>query len=315
MIVVVSHPEDDHGTRVLADLAQRQHPAVRVDTGQYPAQASLSQRFADRGAPVALEVDGVAVDLDDARVGWWRRPRPFTLHDGIAPDVASFAYSECHEAMTGFLASLGLAWVNPPGLDEAAHHKPYQLTVAGQVGLPLPRTLITNDPDAAADFHRRNGPGRTVYKTFLATEEHWRETRVLQPDELAMLDSVRYAPVIFQEFVPAVADIRATVVGDTVIAAAITPAPEGYSYDYRMDMDGARFEPTVLKPRTQRAVLALMRRLGIVYGAVDLRRTPDGQEVFLEVNPAGEWLFVEERTGQPITEAMVDLLVSMDVPA
>lgn len=315
MIVVVSHPDDDHGTRVLAALAERRHPAVRVDTGQYPAQTSLSQRFADDGAPVALEVDGVPVDLDGARVGWWRRPRPFTLHEGIASDVASFAYSECHEAMTGFLASLGLAWVNPPGLDEAAHHKPYQLQVASEIGLPLPRTLITNDPAAAADFHRRNGPGGTIYKTFLATEEHWRETRILQPDELAMLDSVRYAPVIFQEFVPAVADIRATVVGDTVIAAAITAAPEGYSYDYRMDMDGARFEPTTLQPRTQRSVLALMRRLGIVYGAVDLRRTPTGEEVFLEVNPAGEWLFVEERTGQPITEAMVDLLVSMDTAA
>jgi glutathione synthase/RimK-type ligase-like ATP-grasp enzyme len=312
MIVVVSHPEDDHATRVLAALSARQHPAALVDTGRFPAQAILTQRFgtADRG--VRLVVGGEDVDLAEARVGWWRRPRPFALHEGIDPDVASFAYSECHEAMMGALAALGLAWVNPPALDEAAHHKPFQLQVATEVGLRVPRTLITNEPGAAVDFHRQNGPGRTVYKTFLATEEHWRETRILQPDEIGMLDTVAYAPVIFQEFVPAVADIRATVLGETVIAAAITPAPQGYAYDYRMDMAGARFEPTTVRPDTQQALLALMRRLGIVYGAVDLRRTPEGEEVFLEVNPAGEWLFVEERTGQPITEAMADLLVSMD---
>lgn len=313
MIVVVSYAEDDHAARVLAALGERQHPAVLLDTGKYPSSTTLSHRFgSDDG--VRLSIDGVDVSLDDARVGWWRRPRPFALHEGIDPDVASFAYSECHEAVTGLWACLQLAWVNPPDRDEVAHHKPFQLHVAREVGLTVPRTLITNDPVAAAEFYEQNRPGRTIFKTFLATEEHWRETRILQADEVPLLDAVRYAPVIFQEFVPAVADIRATVLGDTVIAAAVTPAPQGYAYDYRMDLDGAQFEPTTLDSQTQKRVLALMRRLGIVYGAVDLRRTPEGDEVFLEVNPAGEWLFVEDRTGQPITEAMVDLLVGMDGP-
>jgi len=49
-----------------------------------------------------------------------------------------------------------------------------------------------------------------------------------------------------------------------------------------------------------------------VYGAVDLRLTPEGDYVFLEVNPAGEWRFVEERTGQPITRSMAALLARLD---
>ena len=55
---------------------------------------------------------------------------------------------------------------------------------------------------------------------------------------------------------------------------------------------------------------ALIRALGLVYGAADFRRTPEGDYVVLEVNPAGEWRFVEERTGQPITRAVADLLVT-----
>ena len=58
----------------------------------------------------------------------------------------------------------------------------------------------------------------------------------------------------------------------------------------------------------------LMARLGIVYGAFDLRRTPDGDHVFLEVNTAGEFLFVEERTGMPITDAVASWLAD-PVPA
>jgi glutathione synthase/RimK-type ligase-like ATP-grasp enzyme len=180
------------------------------------------------------------------------------------------------------------------------------------VGLPIPRTLITNDAAAARRFSEELGLERTVYKTFLATERHWRETRILHQDELDLLDRVALAPVIFQEYVPAVADIRVTVFGDELFATAITPAPGGYDVDYRMDLPGAGFTPTDLPDETIGGIRSLMRRLGLVYGAIDLRRTAEGEHVFLEVNPAGEWRFVEDRTGQPMTEAMAGLLAGLD---
>jgi glutathione synthase/RimK-type ligase-like ATP-grasp enzyme len=156
------------------------------------------------------------------------------------------------------------------------------------------------------------GLDRVIYKTFLATEEHWRETRIFGADEIDALPAVALAPVIFQEFVPAVADVRLTVVGDRQFATAISAPPGGYTADYRIDLDGAEFKPTELEPGTAAKVGALMKRLGLLYGAIDLRRTPTGEDVFLEINPAGEWLFAEERSGQPITDAMAELLVELD---
>jgi glutathione synthase/RimK-type ligase-like ATP-grasp enzyme len=312
MILIVSHPADDHATAVLGALARRRHPVALVDTARFPSDATLTQRFGSDGAAYEFRLDGRSVDLHACRVGWWRRPQPFTLHEGIAPDVATFAYTECHEAVAGLWAALEITWVNEPERDEAAHHKPYQLAAAAEVGLPIPRTLITNDPDEARRFVDALGPERTVYKTFLATEDHWRETRVLRPDELAMLDRVALAPVIFQEFVPASCDVRVTVIGERMFATAISVPRGGYELDYRIDLAGASFEPAHLAPETAEALGALMRRLGLVFGAIDLRRMPDGRDVFLEVNPAGEWRFVEERTRQPLTEAMADLLVELD---
>jgi hypothetical protein len=313
VILIVSHPGDDHAAAVLAALRRARHPAVLVDTARFPSEAALTQRFGGgNGAGYSLRIEGRGVDLGACRVGWWRRPQPFTLHEGLAADVASFAYTECHEAVAGLWPALKLTWVNPPALDEVAHHKPYQLAVAGEVGLPVPRTLITNDPDEARAFADEIGPERTVYKTFLATEEHWRETRVLRPVELGLLDRVRLAPVIFQEYVPAVCDIRVTAVGDRLFATAITGPEGGYALDYRMEMDAARFEPAELPAETEAGLRALMERLGLVYGAIDLRRTPDGEHVFLEVNPAGEWRFVEEKSGQPLTAAMAELLAGLD---
>jgi glutathione synthase/RimK-type ligase-like ATP-grasp enzyme len=311
VILVVSHAADDHAVGVLAVLARRGHDAVLVDTAQFPAGASLVERFGAGAPAYELAFNGQRIDLCGCRAAWWRRPQPYTLHDGIAPGVASFTYTECNEAVAGLWAALDLTWVNRPELDEVAHHKPYQLAVAAEVGLRIPRTLITNDPGEARRFVDELGLGRVIYKTFLATEEHWRETRLVREEELAVLDRVRLAPVIFQELVPG-ADIRVTAVGERLFATAITAAPGGYDLDYRMDLPGATFQPTELSAEISEGLRALMRRLGLLYGAIDLRRTADGEYVFLEINPAGEWMFVEQRSGQPITEAVADFLIDLD---
>ncbi len=311
MIVVVSHPADDHARGVLAALERDGHSAVLFDTARFPSHASLTQRFGTGPPRWELIQDGARTDLSTCRVAWWRRPQPFTLDPGLDAQVSAWTYTECHEAVAGMFAALDATWVNPPALDEAAHHKPYQLAVAAELGLPIPRTVITNDPAEARAFAEEVGIERTVYKTFLASENHWRETRILRPEELGLLDRVALAPVIFQQYVPAEADVRVTVVGTRLFATAIRPAPGGYAIDYRMDIDGATFSPTELSAQTEQRLRALMARLGLVYGAIDLRRTIDG-DVFLEVNPAGEWRFVEDRTGQPISQAMADLLASLD---
>ena len=312
MILILSHPEDDHARGVVTELGRRRYPATIVDSSQFPIRTSLSQTFSTSGVRVEYSGGGRCVDLGNCRAAWWRRPLPHTLHDELDPGVMSFAYTECHEAFVGALALLNLRWVNPPHFDERAHHKPLQLATALRVGLAVPRTLVTNDPDEARRFVAELGCARTIYKTFLATEEHWRETRLLRDAELQQLEAVRLAPVIFQEYVPADADVRVTIIGDQLFATAIRADIDGYSVDYRMDMAAASFAPTALPEGVVDQLRVFMKTLGLVYGAVDMRRTPDGRYVFLEVNPAGEWRFVEERTAQPITAAMADLLIRLD---
>ena len=79
-----------------------------------------------------------------------------------------------------------------------------------------------------------------------------------------------------------------------------------------MNYDHLRMRPIELPTPVADGIHALMDRLGLVYGAIDFRRTPGGEYLFLEINPAGQWLFIEHQTHQPITEAMADALISMD---
>lgn len=313
MILIVASPGDDHARAVVTRCTQAGRRPALLDTARYPLDLAIRQRFGDgtrSGARVRL--DGRDLDLASVGVVWWRRPGAYRLDPDLDPSVGTFAFSECSEAVDGLWASLDAVWVNPVAADATAHHKPYQLTVADRLGLPIPRTLMTNDAVAARDFVTEVGLGKVVHKTFLATQEHWRETRLLREEELPMLEHLRHAPAIFQERIDAVADVRVTVVGDELFATEITTVPGTYELDYRMALGTARLRATSVSEETEHTLRALMRELGLVYGAIDLLRTRDGTEVFLEINPAGEWLFAQERTGQDITGAMAALLARLD---
>ena len=123
---------------------------------------------------------------------------------------------------------------------------------------------------------------------------------------------MKYAPVIFQEYVDAVYDLRITLVGDEIFAAAIHSQQTSYPTDFRMDMSNAKIAAVDLPPNVQERLRQYRRALGLQYGAVDMRLRADGKYVFLEVNPAGQWLFIEEATKQPIAAALARLLVDHD---
>jgi D-alanine-D-alanine ligase-like ATP-grasp enzyme len=63
-----------------------------------------------------------------------------------------------------------------------------------------------------------------------------------------------------------------------------------------------------LPPAVEAKIHAFMQVFGLIYGAFDFIVTPDGRHIFLEVNPAGQYMWVEAKTGLPITAALADML-------
>jgi len=311
MILVISTVADEHAAAVFGELSRQGAPATLLDLSQFPQGMQLSMQYETLGQRnFSLDLaDQTKLNLAECAVIWWRRPQPFVLHPSIIREShRSFALNECHEAFTGLWQSLDAFWVNDPGKDTMAHRKAYQLRVAQEVGLSIPRTLISNDPVAVREFIAAQGHEQTIYKSFSATEQEWRETRLLRSEELALIDNVQYAPVIFQEYIEARYDLRITVVGDSIFPAAIYSQETAYKIDFRMDIANSRIETVRLPSIIEAQLHALMARLGLVYGAIDMRLTPDERYIFLEINPAGQWLFVEQRSRQPITASLANTL-------
>jgi glutathione synthase/RimK-type ligase-like ATP-grasp enzyme len=315
VILAISHKNDRETNVVLQELAGMRADARLLDLAEFPQSMQISCYFdgAQTRHYLLRRRSGPDIDMARCRVAWWRRPQPFVLHPELTrAEYQNFAYSESHEAFAGIWQAVDVFWVNHPTRDEVGHRKALQLRTAQEVGLNIPRTLISNDVETIRQFVALHGVERTVYKSFSATERHWRETRTLKPHEVDLLESARYAPVIFQEYIPARYDLRITVVGAELFPAAIHSQATSYTVDYRMDFGASVVEAVRLPGEVEAGLLALMSKLGLVYGAIDMRLTPDGRYVFLEINPAGQWLFIESRTGQPITTCLATLLASHD---
>ncbi len=314
MILIISHQKDGHSQAVINELEKRGHGYTLLDLANFPAKDHLSISF-NQNEYLDSTFDSVdsSIKLSDYKSVWWRRPQPFVLHkELIGQTESSFTMNECYSAVNGMWLLMDAYWINDPVKDEAAARKVYQLKVATQSGLTIPQTLVTSSPANAKEFIEHLGVGNVIYKSFSATEQAWRETRLVKEEELQKTETVKYAPVIFQECIHADIDLRITVIGDEIFAAGISSQDTSYKVDYRMTYHEAKIVAHKLPNEVCNCLLKLMKRLGLVYGAIDMRLRPNGEYVFLEINPAGQWLFMETPTGLPITCALTDQLIKHD---
>ena len=177
---------------------------------------------------------------------------------------------------------------------------------------------MTNNPEAVRRF-AHECTGGMVMKTlssFAIYEQGEQKvvfTSPVQSQDLDHLEELRYCPATFQEQVPKSLELRTTVVGDRVFTAAIdSQRSEKARFDWRRDGLGliGDWEAYRLPAEIEERLLKLMRFFGLNYGAADFILTPAGRHVFLEVNPVGEFFWLEKNPGFPISATIADLLVS-----
>ena len=251
------------------------------------------------------------MEVDEGNLAgvWWRRPRRYVAHSDVAESHhRRFITIEARAAFEGWLLSLGNRVINSPTAESAAR-KIVQLQTAVNVGLRIPNSLATNAPERARAFYQSQGP-KTVFKPFTGVFWEMLATVRLTPDALDHIETVAHSPVIFQEEIEKIADIRVNIIDEQVFAMSIRSKRDEAPIDWRVDAD-TECVPHDLPQNVTNALLNLMRRLGLRFAACDLGLMPDGQYVFFEANPGGQWLFAEIMADQPISMALARALLGL----
>jgi glutathione synthase/RimK-type ligase-like ATP-grasp enzyme len=296
---------------LLAELRRRGVPCLRWNFDRFPSDSSLTYRASDGYFGAEISTDGRKLDLDSVGSIWCRGFRPSGFPAGMNDTDKRFAQSEAQRALDALMTTMRVLWINHPHCHARANSKAAQLCVARQVGLEIPPTVLTNDPEQARVFAQ--SAGDTVYKAHSQSLNlepgKALYTALLAEEDLNKLDLIRVSPGIFQKFVAKSYEVRATVVGSRVFTGKIdSQASAETKIDWRHKPFDIEEEPINLPLDIEAKIHALMQVFGLVYGAFDFIVTPEGRHVFLEVNPAGQYLWVEAKTKLPITSALADAL-------
>lgn len=324
MILILSEEMDPHATRVLEALRQRgaagPQSVVRFNPGRFPSTTELSFSCTASGhVRRYLRVDGAMVDLDRVTAVWYRRPGRPEPHAEITDErMRKCIADECQSILNDVWHTLDCRWVPArPSVIRRAELKAAQLMLAGALGFELPPTLLSNSPEAFLEFYRQQNAdvvSKLAGGSFMLGfgEEFMRYTEGVSRRDVGYAGSVRYAPVFFQAYVPKRVELRVTVVGQKVFAAEIhSQASHRTRHDWRRyDLFRTIYLPHELPVEVEKRCVQLVRRLDLCYGAIDMILTPDDHYVFLEINPNGQYLWIEDETGLAISDALCELLIS-----
>jgi hypothetical protein len=297
-ILILGSDEDEHARHVLAHLRGRGCDTELLDSRWFPGQMKISLE-PDAGTGSLLLPGGRRIALSEVRSVYWRSYYGVVGPSLPDPEQAWIAQNDARGLFESLLIGLPTRWVN--GWDGYWLHqtKPVQLARVAALGVHIPATLLSNDPQRVRAFAA--GRKNAIVKPVQGGDH----ARRLSAEHLAddHLRHLQLAPITLQAEVPGT-NIRAFVAGDEVHACEIRTS----QLDYRDDPT-----PQLLVHALPAEMVQLARRIArelhLLWTGIDFRLTPEGEYVFLEANPSPMFLGFEAQTGLPLTESLAALLV------
>jgi glutathione synthase/RimK-type ligase-like ATP-grasp enzyme len=317
-VLMISTKLDPHVDAVLERLQKRDVPCFRLNTDNFHAEYRVAMTDEVTGAIRIEDIWGRScVFPHEVRSVWMRKPEPPLPPPGVDDEgIINYVGDEMREFM-GFLPMDGrVPWINNPD-DNRRHQRKFpQLRLARSLGLRVPRSIITNDADRAEAFFK-TCPQGVICKPLLMGS-HYVEgqhrvayTRPVPPSEfLALKDTISLCPTYLQEAIAKDHELRVTIIGDELFCCRIdSQGVAGAEQDWRA-VDTIDLPHTIvdLPEKVDRALRDYLKACGLRFGAFDLIVTPEGDYVFLELNPNGQWYWIELATGAPMADAMSRLL-------
>lgn len=282
-VLIISTKVDVATDEIVRLLYKRGVRVTRLNTEDYPFISMLSMKVGNSSRMATFSFTSPplpCVSLIDVSALWYRRVRSAERPDAMEPGVYEFCMREARAALLGSVLALGVRSMSPPEKVWAAEYKPYQLATAMALGLTIPETLITNNPDDIVEAYKRFGgkmiakPCRTGYVEY-GEARHAIYTSQILEEHLSKADSVRLSPTIFQPLVEKQCDVRVTAVGEKLFVAEIySQSDPAASIDWRRTAN-PKLPHRVgsLPDEVENRIKSLLLTLGLHFAAIDLIKT------------------------------------------
>lgn len=299
-ILILGNPEDAHAAHMQQALTKAGATVDYLDTRLFPTQVQMSWQPNTQLGCFTLP-GGRCLDFQDIKSVFWRNLSDMYIPSLKDANQQRVAFNDSISALRSLLQACPARWINSWQAYQFHKEKPLQLSKVNQLGVTIPVTLISNNPEQVIEFvsSQEKVISKPVYggaHTQLVTESH------LDPKRLSLALSL--SPVTIQEYIPGT-NIRSYVIDGAVYSAEI----RSNSLDFREDAE-AELIPLEIPELVQQQCLAIAKALMLEWTAIDWRLKPTGEYVFLEANPSPMFIYFEQKTNFPLTQKLVDLLMN-----
>jgi glutathione synthase/RimK-type ligase-like ATP-grasp enzyme len=309
---------DAHISPVKDRLESRGERVYVIDPGEFAHSAEVWCEFEPKRVSRGIR-QRFRIDLNRVKSVWYRRPNRVRIPPDIHEDYKAPLVDEWTAFLRGLWDSLShCRWVNPPSSIRRAESKVSQFYLARRIGFDMPKTLITNSAEKARAFFRQVGErmvAKKIYSHGIAHRDGSASllvTKLIEDISTIPLDQLKYCPCIFQEYIEKQLDLRVTVIGRDLFAVGIeSQSLAKTKVDWRAGLTDAlrlKHTPFEIPQSLASKCFRMLSLYGLLFGAFDFAVTGDGRCVFLELNPNGQWLWLQALTPFDMVGSMCDLL-------
>ena len=312
MLFILTNSQDVTASFLIPVLKKSGIPFVRFDTDGVLQNAKFDYRA---GVP-RLRLNGSWYEPGRITNIWYRRPEEFKLDSNNDSPEAKYTRAEWAEFFENFFAHVPTdRWMNHPSVNATASRKLEQLSTVSQLGMKIPDTLVTQEPTELRAFYAKHR-GRLIAKPLSSGYVERRNneldsliyTNQIKQQDLENLDDLSVCPTLFQEFVDKDYDVRITVVDSQLTAVKLVAKnPDG---SQRCDIRRNNMVDVVhsqidLPDDVAAGIWKLVKKYRLRFAAIDLVVSLAGDWLFLEINPNGQWAWIDQVANTDIATSFV----------
>lgn len=312
MVLIITDSFDVHADVVIKKLKEQRIPFFRLNLD---VESLKKVYISYKNFIWKIRVNNTEISSDQFTCVWCRRSFvELSLQEQRYTDIDFKIWkNEWNKTLLGLYNTLkNRHWLNPLRKAYKGENKYYQLEIAKNIGFDLPDTLITNDKKCVEEFVVKYN--KVLFKlmsqeVYELGENNFKGlyTNVISKEDICNFSECEENPIVLQEYIDKKYEVRYTVVGKEHFVCCIdSQASEKAKEDWRRyDIENTPHYKIEPPKEVQKKVNVMLEILGLEYGALDFIVSPEDKWVFLEINCMGQWLWIEQLTGMPISDAIV----------
>jgi len=315
MILILTEKNDAHANALIEMLKTDNVSYFRLDLDTKSLEKT-TVTFKNKTWIIKTKIAEIA--LKEVKCIWNRRTFvQLMLNEQNKDYKFNIWKNEWNKTLLGMYFYLkDVKWLNYYRKNHKAENKYFQLKLAEDIGFKIPDYILSNNRLEILEFGRKHD--KIVLK--LLNQEFYKianrqyvgfYVNIIPYEKLLDFSEEEENPIFLQKYIEKDYEVRYTVVGDEHLVCKIDSQKSDIARTDWRRYDLANTPHSIIIPpdEIKNKVQLLMKEFDLIFGALDFIVTKDGTWYFLEINPSGQYLWIEDLTGLKITDSIKNKLI------